>query len=227
MTLEHYILLAHSQTVLASLVALACLVRFRSRSTDIRLIGFIFLASALGNIMSFMFVETNVLRKYVNMPNVAYMILSFALVNRLYYLLLKKKPFWFILVTVAFSVFALVNAFFIQKITLNSYTSVAYSSVMIIYALLYFFYLIRELPTQHVHKLPMFWFNSGLLFFHAGVFFLFCFTTYLIQVIKDDMIVYYSFHNFLAIIQLIIILIGAFYDLTSLNWKRRPVRRTI
>lgn len=220
MTIDHYILLAHIQSVLSALVALTCFIKFQSRSHEIKLIGFIFLASCLANVTSFLSVYTNTLREYTNVPNIIYMIISFALFARLYYRLLKKKALWFVLVTVVFTMFALVNVLIVQKKTLNSYTSVAYSFVMIIYTLLYFFFLIRELPTQYVHRLPMFWVNAGLLFFHAGVFFLFCFTTYLIHVIKDDMIVYYSFHNILSHIELIMILIGISYDLRSLKWNR-------
>lgn len=226
MTIDHYLILATIQTILSGLVAFMCLVRFKSRSTVIRLMGFIFLASSVANCVAYGLVETNVFRKYINMPNVIYMVFSFILFARVYFLLLKKNSWLFVAVTIAFISFALVNVLFVQKLTLNSYTSIAYSATIIIYALLYFYFLMRELPTQYVHKLPMFWFNSGLLFFHAGVFFLFSFTPYLVYVLKNDMIVYYSFHNLLSIIQHLLMIVGAYYDLASLNWRTLGTKKT-
>ena len=73
-----------------------------------------------------------------------------------------------------------------------------------------------ELPAQHIHHLPMFWINSAFLFYHAGTFFLFAFTAYIIVVLKNDLLVYWTFHNLLSIIEHMIILIGLYYDLKSL-----------
>jgi hypothetical protein len=137
----------------------------------------------------------------------------------LYFLLFKKHAWMYISATAAFALFAIVNALFIQKTAPNSYTNIPHSAVLIIYALFYFYFLMRDLPAQHVHRLPMFWFNSAVLFFHAGAFFLFSFTAYLVNVLRNDLIVYWSFHNLLSIIEHIIILIGVWYDFSSLKWR--------
>ncbi len=86
---------------------------------------------------------------------------------------------------------------------------------MITYCLLYFYVLMQDLPSLYVHQFPMFWFNSGLLIFHAGTFFLFSFHAYLVNVLKNNMLIYWSFHNMLSIIEHIIFLIGLYYDSKS------------
>jgi hypothetical protein len=63
----------------------------------------------------------------------------------------------------------------------------------------------------------MFWFNSGILIFHAGAFFLFSFSSYLVNVQKNDMMMYWSFHNMLSIVERLLILIGLYYDLKFLK----------
>ena len=105
-----------------------------------------------------------------------------------------------------FFIFALINLFFFQKTTPNSYSYIFHSAILIIYCLFYFYVLMRDLPSLYVHHLPMFWFNSAFLIFYAGTFFLFSFTSYLINVLKNNMLIYWSFHNILSIIEHLIVL---------------------
>jgi membrane protein insertase Oxa1/YidC/SpoIIIJ len=74
-----------------------------------------------------------------------------------------------------------------------------------------------KLPTMHLQRMPMFWINSGFLMYAAGAMFLFAFTTYLTQVLKDNLLVYWSFHNILSIISQLIIMVGLIYDFKNLN----------
>ena len=80
--------------------------------------------------------------------------------------------------------------------------------VFIIFTLAYFFRLMTKMPTLHVNQLPMFWINTGLLIYYAGALVIFLFSGYLINILKDNMIVYWSFHNFLNIISHLLIAIG-------------------
>lgn len=219
MTLEKFLLLAHIQTVLSAIIAFLSLIKFKSRNQVVRLIGLVFLASFLANVSSFAFRFIQ-LRAFVNTPTVVYLIVSFIILSRLYYITLKSvHGRWFVLIAIIFVSFTLINAFFIQKITSNSYSNIFNAMVLLIYCLLYFYVLMRDLPSLYVHHLPMFWFNSALLIFHAGVFFLFAFHSYLINVLKNDMLVYWSFHNILSIVERFIILIGLYYDLKFFQTK--------
>jgi hypothetical protein len=217
MTIQIYLYLAIAQTVLSAIVAIGALVRYRSRSLIVRLIGFVFLTSFLANMASWLMVGTS-LRIFVNSTYPISLIITVALYSWIYYdLLHKKNRGWFALMAFAFAVFALANILFIQKTAPNSYTYVCHSAIMITYCLLYFYVLMQDLPSLHVHQLPMFWFNSGLLVFHAGTFFLFSFHAYLVNVLKNNMLIYWSFHNMLSNIEHIIFLIGLYYDFRGLS----------
>ncbi|HET6543265.1 MAG TPA: hypothetical protein VFG46_22415 [Chryseolinea sp.] len=218
MTIQIYLYLAVAQTVLSAIVAFGALIRYRSRSFIVKLIGFVFLTSFLANMAAWLMVGT-ALRIFVNSTYPVSLIITIGLYSRIYYdLLHKKNRGWFVLVACVFAVFALVNILFIQKTTPNSYTYLFHSAIMITYCLLYFYVLMQDLPSLYVHQLPMFWFNAGLLVFHAGTFFLFSFHAYLVNVLKNNMLIYWSFHNMLSNIEHIIFLIGLYYDL---RWLRR------
>jgi hypothetical protein len=223
MTIEQFVTLAHIQTALSAIVAILCLVKFKSRDRVIRLIGFVFFTSFLANITALAFHMVPPLIPFINTGYPAFSMVSFILLARVYHISLRTiHGGWFVLSAVIFIAFALSNLFFIQKLTLNSYTNIFYSAIIIIYCLLYFYTLMRDLPSLYLHHLPMFWFNSALLIFHAGVFFLFAFTTYLVNVLKNDLVTYWSFHNILSIIEHFIVLIGVYYDLKFLRVKQLP-----
>ena len=219
MTIQVYLYLTIAQTVLLAVVAIGALIRYRSRSLIVKLIGFVFLTGFLANMASWLMVGT-ALRIFVNSTYPISLIITVALYSRIYYELLhKKNRGLFVLVACVFAVFALVNILFIQKTAPNSYTYFFHSAIMITYCLLYFYVLMQDLPSLYVHHLPMFWFNAGLLIFHAGTFFLFSFHAYLVNVLKNNMLIYWSFHNMLSNIEHIIFLIGLYYDLRGLRRK--------
>ena len=65
--------------------------------------------------------------------------------------------------------------------------------------------------------MPMFWFNSAFLVLGAGTFVLYTFTSYLIHVLRNDMITYWSIHNMLSIFANLIVMIGLYYDFRQLK----------
>jgi hypothetical protein len=220
MTIQIYLYLTIAQTALSAIVAIAALIRYRFRSSIVKLIGFIFLTGFLANAASFGMVTIKTMRIFVNASYPIYLIIGLALYSRIYYVILhKKNPKWFVLAATTFTIFALINLFFVQKTAPTSYSYIFFSAIIIIFCLLYFYVLIRDLPSLYVHHLPMFWFNSALLVFHAGTFFLFSFQSYLINVLKNSMLVYWSFHNMLSIIEHFIVLVGLYYDLRLLKSK--------
>ena len=220
MTLELFVYLVYAQTVLSAVVAMLSFFRFQSRSITARLIGFVFLGSCLANIASWLMIQTGTFRGFINVPYPIYLMVSMVIYSRLYFILLHKKHAgFFIGMASVYLIYALINIFFIQKTASNSYSYFLHSAILLVYCLVYFYVLMQDLPSLYVHHLPMFWFNSALLIFHAGTFFLFSFTAYLVNVLKNNMLVYWSFHNVLSIIEHLIFVIGFYYDLRILKSK--------
>lgn len=213
MTIDQYFISVEIQTVLSAVVAVLSWVRFRSRSLTVRLVGLIFLAGCMANVFGVVLLRSDTFRSYSNATPVVYLLISMVCSSYIYFIILFKKKEWFIMIVGLFLVCALINFFFIEKLAFNSYTAIFQSTVIIPCCLLYFHILLRDLPSVYVHQLPMFWFNSSFLIYYAGTFFLFSFQPYLVNVLRNNMIIYWSFHNMLSIIEHILVLIGLVYDL--------------
>jgi len=212
MTLESYLLLAHSDTALLAIIAVLCLSRSTERKrNDIRLVGLICLAGFVSNCLALLFATLR-LSGAINIPPSIYDYLFIFLVTILYNDQTSKKHERFLrVIPILYLIFGVVNLFFFQKEQINSYTKFASSLIVITYCAIYFYRMMMDLPTLEVHKLPMFWFNSAFLIYHAGTVFLFAFTSYLIHVLKDNMLIYLSFHNVLSILTHLIMMVGIMY----------------
>src|SRR6186713_1285044 len=96
MTIEIFLLLVLTQTVLSAVVSILSLIRFRSRSLVIRLIGFIFLASCIANVVSYLFTRFPLTRGFVNTTYPIYLTISLPLYSIIYYHVLhRKNSVWF------------------------------------------------------------------------------------------------------------------------------------
>ena len=73
------------------------------------------------------------------------------------------------------------------------------------------------LPVQELQRLPMFWYVTSNLVYNAGTLFLLLFTTYLVEVLHNDLLIYWSFHNILDIIQDLLIMLGLWQDLRNIR----------
>jgi hypothetical protein len=95
---------------------------------------------------------------------------------------------------------------------MNSYTYTIHTIVVLMLSVVYFFKLLKELPAEQLQKFPMFWIVSGIFFSHAGKLVIYAVTHFLIHVVKDNMIVMFSFHNFLTIIGNVIVAYGVWLN---------------
>jgi hypothetical protein len=115
----------------------------------------------------------------------------------------------FVAIIVVYLLFSLVNLFFIQGPTgINSYTSSFAAIIKLVLALVYFYALIRELPTESITKLPMFWINTAFLIFAAGTFFVNLSTDYLVNVVKDNYINAFMLHNLVGAVSWLLVAVG-------------------
>lgn len=111
-------------------------------------------------------------------------------------------------IIIGFVIFALINAFFIQKLSnFNTYASGLESIIMIGLSLLCFYKMLIELDTRSPTKQPVFWINSGFLFYFAGNLFIFSLSNF----IKSDnhlLLLGWGMHAFLMAVLHIFIGIG-------------------
>jgi hypothetical protein len=100
-----------------------------------------------------------------------------------------------------FIAFGLANLFFIQgSDAFNSYTNAVASVIFIVIAIIYFYLLILETPADSITDLPFFWISSAILMYYSGTFWIYLQADYLINVLKDNLIMTWLFHNSFGLI---------------------------
>lgn len=116
---------------------------------------------------------------------------------------------------ILYFLFGIMNFAFLQKDGINSYTMLLQTLHIISMSLIFFFMLLRELPEQQLHTMPLFWVISGFFFSYSGKLVVFTATHYLVNYIGDNLVIVWSFHVLLTIIANLLIAYG-----TWLNHKQ-------
>lgn len=215
MTLEIFLRIANGPTVLSVLVVLMSVFRFKRRGTESKLMGLTFIVGPIA------FLSLGILHlkgKNVNIPASIETILYFIGLTMVYNFTLRGRyKIFFLVAALFFTTCAVINLLFGQQNDINTYSMVLRSIILIGYCILYFYRLLVDLPVQHLQRVPMFWFNSAILIFNAGTLFLFLFTSYLVEVLNNDLLIYWTFHNILNIVQHLVIMVGLWQDLRNIK----------
>jgi hypothetical protein len=89
--------------------------------------------------------------------------------------------------------------------------------VIIACCIMYFFYLMREMPTKEITKYPMLWIVAAMLCFFAGTFTLSLSLNYLVKVLHNDLSVIWSMRNFFRLIFCLVVCYGLWLDYKQLK----------
>lgn len=92
--------------------------------------------------------------------------------------------------------------------TMNNLAASVEFIILIIYALLSFFLILKNLVYENLLQTPFFWINTAVLIYFSGNLFLFLFTTYLQKYDIPDYGSLYAIHSVLNIVYYILISIG-------------------
>ncbi len=221
MTLEQFHTIGNIQIAFYFLGAIFSFIQFQKREMYVKLIGVFCVACAFGDLSSYLlyYLKLNhYLNTNANYGASIFYILCFPILSFIYYLAIgRNNKRILISIAVFYFLFGVLNLLFIQKETINSYSTTLLSIIIITYCLYYFYWLLKELPTMHLHGLPMFWINSAFMVYFSGNLFLFVFTSYLVQVLNSNLLVYWSLHNFLGIIEFSLIIFALWIDLQNIK----------
>jgi hypothetical protein len=111
-------------------------------------------------------------------------------------------------VAIIHSIFSLCNLLFIQKETLNTYSAISLSIIIISLSLYFFYRLLKNLPTANLLSLPLFWFITAEFLTNAGQMLFKSFAHFLINIFNDNLIVLWVFHHALGIAGQFVIIYG-------------------
>jgi len=216
MTLQTFLVTAHLAPSLTAVGLLLFLIRYKAKQNYIKLLGLLLIASIMATACQFILFEVKVTPNYAS---TLYHIFELPLLATIYYLATNRTipRTSVIVIGAAYVLFGMWNLIFIQKQNINSYTLVVESIIIIFYSLYYFYWLIEKLPTTQLHRLPMFWLNSAWIFFFSGNLFFFVFISYLVNVEKNDLLVYWTLHNILKAIEVLMIVSALWIDLRNIK----------
>jgi hypothetical protein len=114
-----------------------------------------------------------------------------------------------ILVCASQIVLGIVNLLWIQKETINTYTAISHSIIIITFCLLFFYRLLKQLPTENLLNMPVFWFITAEFIIGTGQMLMKSFAHFLINIFHDNLIVLWVFHHGLGIAGNLLIIYGA------------------
>lgn len=222
MSKEQFKLLVDICSVLTVVVVLLSFYRYRIRSVEVKLIGWIFFLSTLSTV----YIEiTKPVGKAINGPQNIFAMMMFPLLLWIYHIVWKGRYVWATrvgaIVIVTFSVY---NILFGQKSYMNSDTLVLGALIVILLSILYLYNLLINLPVQKLSKVPMFWINAGVLTYFGGSLFVFAgyhtFLSYFEEAFHDStLFIVWSISNLLRIAQFILIIVGLWQDLRNISLR--------
>jgi hypothetical protein len=111
-------------------------------------------------------------------------------------------------------VFAACNVLFIQKETINTYSAISHSAIVISLCLLFFYRLLKNLPTDNLLNLPVFWFVTSEFLVNTGQMLMKSFAHFLINIFNDNLIVLWVFHHGLGIAGNLLVIYGSWLFFT-------------
>ena len=133
---------------------------------------------------------------------------------------LKKVFFTLFILYVAWYVVA----FFFFNENMYSVIRTGRDLLMILNSILFFYYLLRNLPEDDLLKFPMFWINSATLFFFSGTFILSIFRDYIVFVLENDMNGFWTFRNFFRFAFCLVLAYAGWLNWRSIKLKETGVR---
>jgi hypothetical protein len=115
------------------------------------------------------------------------------------------------LVTFGHVIFAIANFFFIQGVSTINSNSFAVSAVLrLVLSLIYYYILIRDLPSDSITRLPMFWINAAVLIYSAGTILINISTEYLVKTPNAEYLNAFIFNNAVTTFHYMLLGIGLF-----------------
>jgi hypothetical protein len=201
MELKTVLLIANCSNFSATIPLVLGLLQLRKRHSGERLLLILITVALLTDTTSFILVYF--FKSNAGFLSSVYRVLEFiflALMYRSYFSNRWQKTAMLSLIYF-FVGLQVVGLFLTHSDIVKSYSTVFSSITFITLSIAFFFKLMKDLPTLHLQRLAMFWINTAILVYFSGNFFLFLMNDYLVNVMHDNLMVYWSFHNMLNIIK--------------------------
>ena len=163
------------------------------REAPIKFLGILLFASLFSDSLSYVVIKMG--ESNLPVTNIAILI-DFFLINYIYFLLLKNKKIFYV-VLVFFIIFFIINTIFIQSIhEFQSWSRLAEAIIVIVYAVSYYWQMLKSKPLIDFVIFYRFWLNSALFLYFAFNLYIFALSNYIFKNMEAEVgIITWGFHN--------------------------------
>jgi hypothetical protein len=187
-----------------------------------KLLGILLFVSTLYDLISFGVAKEGVPNQVaVNL----YFVVLFIVLSNIYAFLLPEWADGIFTICYVYCIFFVINSLYIQEINaIQSYATAVAGAFLLVYAVLYYHYLIKITPVSNPVKYLPFWINSAVTYYFGFNFIIFILCTYIsFQLKEKEVVMMWAFHNVNNIIKNILFTVGICYaDSNITNFK--PLR---
>lgn len=180
------------------------------RSRQFQIVTVLLIVSVIADVTGYILIRNEVSNLVINN---LYFLASFVILSLLYGQLLsggRRAIYIFIAFTICFFAW---DSFTQQSITgVQSYVITLCSVLAFGYSLIYFDHLLHTSPASDLAKFPFFWINSAIMYYYGMNLFIFIFSTYIFENLKDnEILVVWIFHNVNNTIKNVLLAIGIYH----------------
>lgn len=181
--------------------------RYILRFRQYQLLGILFLVSAIADAVGYILIRNQIPNHAVNN---LYFLVSFVVLSLIYtHLVDGVRMAIYSLIAVCLCLF-IWDTFCVQSIVgVQSYLLTFCCVLSIGYSIIYYDHLLDTIPARDIMRVPFFWVNTAIAYYFSLNLFIFIFSTYIFESLKDEeILVVWSFHNLNNIIRNILFAVG-------------------
>src|SRR5258706_879734 len=215
---DSYAISIYVQQAGSLLIALLGVVYFLKRHLPIKLLSFYGFNSVLFQTASTIIVYNHKARLYLNLNGNIYTLVETLILLLFFFTIYNSR-----IAKSLILVFA--SGYLILYFTLmpNHWTELESSIrttrdlLVIVCSLMYFYFLLRQMPTGEITKYPMFWIVAAMLSFFAGTFALSVSIQYLVKVLHNDLALLWTMRNTFRFVFCLVVCYGLWLDLRQVR----------
>jgi hypothetical protein len=164
------------------------------RSRQFQIVAVLLIVSVIADVAGYILIRNELSNLVINN---LYFLISFVILSLLYARLLSGgRTAVYVVIVVSICFFAW-DSLTQQSISgVQSYIITLCSVLALGYSLIYFDQLLHTSPASDLAKFPFFWINSAFMYYYGMNLFIFIFSTYIFENLKDnEILVVWIFHN--------------------------------
>ena len=210
----------HLQWLGSFIIVCVCFYKYSSRPVLIKTLGFYGLNSCFFQLLQ-QIAGAYFGNKGLNEIGDVYVLTETILLGVLFCLVITDKKMVVIL-SIAIVVYIIYYTLIMLFVDVNFYSliRIGRDAMLIIFAILYFYFMMRDLPEQNLLSLPMFWISASVLFFFSGTFILSLFMDYLTKISSETMGRLWTFRNFFRLALCVGLIYAGLLDLKNMNTQK-------